>query len=85
MPDRRRLEQPRRELVEERLEGVVVVLVDEHDVDVGLLQRSRGADAGEPAAEDDDAATRTAACLLTATAFHRRTSMCKGDAVFSPG
>ena len=49
------LQQTGRELVQERLEGVVVVLVHEHDVDVGLLQLSRRADAGEAAAEDDDA------------------------------
>ena len=46
------LEQVGRDLVQERLEGVVVVLVDEHDVDVGVLQLPRSADPGEPAAED---------------------------------
>ena len=55
MADRRLLEQPRRDLVEERLEGVVVVLVHEHDVDVALLQLLRGADPGKAAAEDEDA------------------------------
>jgi hypothetical protein len=34
---------------------VVVVLVDEHDVGVRVLQLLDGADAGEAAAEDDDA------------------------------
>jgi hypothetical protein len=36
---------------------VVVVLVDEDDVDVALLQLVRGPDAGEAAAEDEDAWT----------------------------
>src|SRR4029434_5425175 len=36
MADRRLLEQPGRDLVEQRLESVVVVLVDEDDVDVAL-------------------------------------------------
>jgi len=63
VPDGRRLEQPRRELVQERLEGVVVVLVDEDDVDVRLLQVPRRADPGEAAAEDEDAWTPAVACL----------------------
>ena len=53
--DRRLLEQARRHLVEQRLEGVVVVLVHEHDLGVALLQLLRGADPGEAAAEDEDA------------------------------
>ena len=53
--DRRLLEQPRRHLVQERLEGVVVVLVDEDDVDIALLQLLHGADAREAAADDQDA------------------------------
>jgi hypothetical protein len=52
MPDRCRLQQARRQLIEQRLEGVVVVPVDEHDVDVRLLQLLGGADAGEPSADD---------------------------------
>ena len=52
--DGRRLEQAARELVEQRLEGVVVVAVDEHDLGVGVLELLRGADAGEAAAEDQD-------------------------------
>ena len=48
------LQQVGRELVEERLERVVVVLVDEDDVGVGVLQRPGRADAAEAAAEDDD-------------------------------
>ena len=53
--DRRRLEQAGRELVEERLEGVVVVPVDEHDVGVRVLELLRRADAGEAAAENENA------------------------------
>ena len=56
--DRRRLEQAARELVEQRLEGVVVVAVDQHDLGVGVLELLRGADAGEASAEDEDAWTR---------------------------
>jgi hypothetical protein len=47
-----RLEQVGRHLVEERLKGVVVVLVDEDDLCIGLLERARRADSGEPASED---------------------------------
>ena len=53
-----RLEQSRRELVQQRLERVVVVLVDDDDVDVGTLQLPRCADPGEAAAENEDALTR---------------------------
>ena len=55
VPHGARLEQARRELVEQRLEGVVVVLVDEHDVGVRLLELLRGADPGKAAAEDEHA------------------------------
>ena len=55
MADRRLLQQARRDLVQEGLERVVVVLVDEHDVDVALVQLLGGADSGEAAAEDEDA------------------------------
>ena len=55
VPDRDRLEERGRDLVEERLEGVVVVAVDDHDVDVGALQLSRSSDTAEAAAEDQDA------------------------------
>ena len=51
---------PGRELVQQRLEGVVVVPVDEHDVDVGVLQLPRGADPGEAAAENEDPRSLTA-------------------------
>jgi hypothetical protein len=57
VPDRRRLEEARRELVEQRLEGVVVVPVDEHDVDVGAAEPAGGADAGEASSEHEDART----------------------------
>ena len=53
--DCRRLEQAARQLVEERLEGVVVVAVDEHDLRVRMLELLRGADAGEASAEHEDA------------------------------
>ena len=59
MADRGRLEEVRGDLVEQRLERVVVVLVDEHDVDVGVLQLARGADAGEPAAEHEHPGARS--------------------------
>ena len=58
MADRGLLEEACGDLVQERLEGVVVVLVDEHDVDVALLQLLGGADPGEAAAEDEDARPR---------------------------
>ena len=51
--DRARLEQVGCDLVEQRLKGVVVVPVDEHDVDVGALQLPRRPDAAEAAAEDE--------------------------------
>ena len=39
---------------------MVVVLVDQHDVRVGVLQLRDGADAGEAASEDDDAGSHDA-------------------------
>ena len=56
---RRLLEEARGHLVQQRLEGVVVVLVDDHDVGVALLQLLRSADPGEAAAEDEDARAPT--------------------------
>ena len=50
----RRLEQPRRQLVEQRLERVVVVPVHDNDVDVGVLQLPCGTDPGKAAAENED-------------------------------
>ena len=55
MSDRCGFEQGGRDLVEERLEGVVVVLVDEHDVDVGVLQLPCGAESRKASPEDQDA------------------------------
>ena len=57
MPDRRLLEQPGRHLVQQRLEGVVVVLVDEHDVDVALRSFWAAPMPAKPAAQDEDAGT----------------------------
>lgn len=62
VPDGGRLEQARRELVQERLERVVVVLVDEDDLDVCVLQLPRSADPGEAATENEDARPRVRAC-----------------------
>ena len=58
MTDGAGLEETRRELVEERLKGVVVVLVDEHDLRVGVLELTGRAHAGEAAAEDEHPRTR---------------------------
>ncbi len=52
--DPARLEQAGGELVEQRLEGVVVVPVDEHDVGICVLQLLRRSDSPEPATEDQD-------------------------------
>ena len=54
MGDRGRLDQARSELVEHGLETVVVVRVDQHNVDVRVLELPRGAQTGEPAAKDDN-------------------------------
>jgi hypothetical protein len=58
MADRRLLEQPRGDLVEQRLEGVVVVLVDEDDVDVALPELLRSPDPTEATSEYEDARAR---------------------------
>ena len=50
MPDGDRREQVGGNLVQERLERVIVVAVDEHHVDVRLAQLPRSADPGEPSA-----------------------------------
>jgi hypothetical protein len=55
MPDRARVEQPGRELVEERLEGVVVVPVDEHDLSLRVVEFLSSADSGEATTEDENA------------------------------
>ena len=57
VPDRGRLQQVGGDLVQERLERVVVVLVDDRDVDVGVLELAGGADAPEAAAEDEHVGT----------------------------
>src|SRR4029453_12276287 len=44
-------------LIEERLERVVVVAVDQHDVGVGTLELLGGANPGEASAENDDPPT----------------------------
>jgi hypothetical protein len=54
MSDRRGLEQVGGDLVQERLEGVVVVLVDQHDVDIRVLQRQRCAQTCKASPEDQD-------------------------------
>jgi hypothetical protein len=43
----------RRHLVEQRLEGVIVVLIDERDPDVGIAQFFQRADSAETGAKDD--------------------------------
>jgi hypothetical protein len=55
--DRRLFQQTRSELVEQRLERVVVVLVDEDDVDGALREFVGGTDPAEAAAQDEDART----------------------------
>jgi hypothetical protein len=55
MADRRLREEVGRDLVEERLERVEVVLVDEDDVDVRLLQRAGSADPRKASSENEDA------------------------------
>ena len=56
-----RRELARRDLVEQRLELVVVVAVQQRDLDVVLLRQPlRGPDAGEAAADDDDVALSVA-------------------------
>ena len=78
VPHLGRLQQVGRELVEERLERVVVVLVDEDDVGVGVLQGPGRADAGEAAAEDDD----TRPLRLGAAGLDRA---CHGYLLLAPG
>ena len=86
MPDGGRVEQTRGELVEQRLEGVVVVVIDEHDLDGGLLQPMRRADPREPTAEDEDPRAR----VRLPTTGHRISipdpvSTAKARTAFSPG
>ena len=58
--DGRRVEQAGGELVQHRLEGVVVVRVHQHDLDVRILELPRGTETGEAAAEDQDPRTAAA-------------------------
>ena len=53
VPDRGGLQQVGGDLVQERLERVVVVLVDHRHGDVGVLELPGGADATEAPTEDD--------------------------------
>src|SRR4029077_17183923 len=46
MADRRLLEQTRRQLIEQRLKGVVIVTVDQHNLDLGVLQLLRSPHTG---------------------------------------
>ena len=48
---------PGRDLIQQRLEQVLVVLVDQRDLDGLVLERLDGAHAAEAAADDDDAMT----------------------------
>jgi hypothetical protein len=73
MPNRRLLEEAGGDLVEERLERVVVVLVHDHDVHVALPQLLRGAHAAESASEDEDAGTL--AVLVVASAHGSKPSV----------
>ena len=56
--DVRRGEASRGHLVQERLEDVVVVVIDEGDADGRAAQRSRGGEARETSADDDDVRSR---------------------------
>ena len=62
-----------RDLVQQRLELVVVVLVDERDVDVVVLRERAGAgDAREPAADDDHAVVGLAVPASSSSSSVRR-------------
>ena len=54
VPDGGRLEEVGRDLVQERLERVVVVLVHEQDVGVGVPELLDRADPAEPTPQHDD-------------------------------
>jgi hypothetical protein len=58
VPDDVCLEQVCCYLIQERLEGVKVVLVDEKDVGVDVLELLRRSDAGEAPTEHDDTRPR---------------------------
>ena len=69
MGDRGLVEQARRELIEQRLERVVVVPVHEHDVQIALAQLLGGSDSAEPSPEDHDA---RAAARVSSSVHHLR-------------
>ena len=68
--DRARLEQIGRDLIEQRLERVVVVAVDEHDVDVGICELARCADTSEAAAQHQH--PRALGALIIALTRHNQ-------------
>ena len=75
MPDSRRFEQIRGDLVEQWLERVIVVLVDQDDIDIGVLQLLSGAEAREATSEDEHARSRT---LLRGRLHDTRRVVCLG-------
>ena len=58
-----------RDLVEQRLEQMLVVLVDQRDLDRLVLERLDGADAAEAAADDDDAVTVAEVGVVRCSSF----------------
>src|SRR5262249_47726366 len=67
----------RRHLVEQRLEGLVVVVAEERDADVRVAQLFERADAAETGAEDDDVwPTRHGPHLWFAGADYRPGLLC---------
>jgi hypothetical protein len=65
--DRRRGKAGRGDLVEQRLEQMMIAAVDQGDANIGIGQFARGGEAAETAAEDDDMGARVGRCV----AFHR--------------
>jgi hypothetical protein len=72
IPDRvsdcRLFEQAGRDLVEERLEGVVVVLVDDHHIDVALAELLGGPDPSETSPQHNDAGAASVRVMWIAQA-----------------
>ena len=62
MPHSRRFEQIRGDLIEQGLERVIVVLVDQDDIDIGVLQFLSRAEAREATSEDEHARSRILVC-----------------------
>ena len=85
MADCGRRKQVGRDLVEEWLEGVVVVLVDEDDVDVHVFQLPRGPDPGESSAEDDHARTGRPSRLAHTKSISASPQRCRRRNRFHPG